>query len=53
MLRPQGGGGDEGIIPRLCNNIYERIEAKSQKDVTFSVEVSHTPAPHFIYLFYI
>eukprot|EP00232_Nephroselmis_pyriformis_P027156 CAMPEP_0182869090 /NCGR_PEP_ID=MMETSP0034_2-20130328/9713_1 /TAXON_ID=156128 /ORGANISM="Nephroselmis pyriformis, Strain CCMP717" /LENGTH=382 /DNA_ID=CAMNT_0025001529 /DNA_START=206 /DNA_END=1351 /DNA_ORIENTATION=- len=36
-----GYGDDEGIIPRVCNSIFQRVEAAtSSAEVVYSVEVS-------------
>ena len=39
-----GKPGDEnemGIIPRLCNDLFGRIAANTDKNVEYSVEVSY------------
>jgi hypothetical protein len=36
-----GGGGDDGIIPRLCKNIFDRIDKQTTSQKTYTVEVSY------------
>ena len=32
---------DTGLIPRLCRNMFDRIDANTEGDVSFRVEVSY------------
>ena len=41
MMGAPSSSGQQGIIPRLCNQIFQRIEANDNPNLTFRVEVSY------------
>ncbi|KAK3104520.1 hypothetical protein FSP39_003955, partial [Pinctada imbricata] len=41
MMGKSGEKGQEGIIPQLCEDLFERIKERRTEDLQFSVEVSY------------
>ena len=41
MMGKPGDENEMGIIPRLCNDLFGRIAANTDKNVEYSVEVSY------------
>jgi hypothetical protein len=36
-----GTAEQRGVIPRLCNSLFERIASNSDPDISFNVQVSY------------
>ena len=37
----RAGAGEEGIIPRLCKDLFDKIGSDDDADVQYSVEVRY------------
>lgn len=42
--------GQEGIIPRICQDLFSRIKQNEDEDLSFSVEVRNVWSKHYTYL---
>ena len=40
MMGKAGDRGQEGIIPRLCRDLFDKISSDNDADVQYSVEVN-------------
>ena len=41
MMGKAGDMGQEGIIPRLCRDLFDKISSDNDADVQYSVEVNN------------